>query len=70
MDVKVNAVIPEETRSLLRSMAIEYGCTVQRMVATVIAFGMRNMTSREIRRVLSITQKKSPTKQYRRTKPF
>jgi anthranilate phosphoribosyltransferase len=68
--VKVNAVIPEATRELIRTMAIEYECTVQKIVAALIGFAVQNMTSKEIRRVIAAMAKKSPTKQYQRTKPF
>ncbi len=70
MDVKVNAVIPEPTREQIRSMALSYGCTVQSIVAALIGYGVQRMTAAELRRVLKASAKKSPTKQYRRTKPF
>jgi hypothetical protein len=70
MDVKVNAVIPQDTRELLRVMAIEYQTTVQRIVASLLGYGLRNMTPRQIKLSVKLAAEKSPTKQYRRTKPF
>lgn len=68
--VKVNAVIPDETRETIRAMALEYGTTVQRIVGTLIGYGVRNMTAKEVRGSLAKSAKNSPTKQYVRTKPF
>ena len=68
--VKVNAIIPVEMRSLLHTMASEYKTTVQQIIWTLLAFGMKNMTAKEIRRVLAVYAKNSPTRKYQRTKPI
>lgn len=55
---------------MVRVMAREYGTTVQRVVASLIGFGIKNMTPRQIKLSVKLASEKSPTKQYRRTKPF
>lgn len=68
--VKVNAVIPDDTRETIRAMSISYGVTVQRIVGALISYGIKNMTTKEVQSHLTKLAKNSPTKGYRRTKPF
>lgn len=68
--VKINAVIPEETRETIRAMAISYEVTVQNIVGVLISYGIKNMTTKEVQSHLTKLAKNSPTKGYRRTKPF
>lgn len=63
-------MVSEETQDAIRSMTVQYGATVQRVVSALIGYGLRNMTAKEIRKTLAAIQKQSGTGQYQRTKPF
>jgi hypothetical protein len=68
--VKVNAIIPEADREVIHGMAREYETTVQRMVAILIGYGIRDMTAKQIRQAVKLAAQKSPTRKYQRTKPI
>jgi hypothetical protein len=68
--VKLNAVVPVATRDTIRQMTVQYEATVQRIVAVLIGYGVKNMGRRELRAELAKTSNNGDVKQYRRTKPF
>ncbi len=63
-------MLSDDERDSVRSMALSHGATVQRVVAMLIGHSLRKMTTQEVKRALAKSERNSPTKQYRRTKPF